>query len=138
MALHVLAYNLTRVMNIMGVQPLMAAMRAWSPPLASSLIAKHARRSRHPNQECFQKGKQSSKLGKMTKRGHLAKIATRQCQRGFTGPRPAANIVLSISPESLRTSSSGIFGWLPNFDGMRDGLPSYFLRALVAPRFRSR
>ena len=27
-ALHVLAYNLTRVMNIMGVQPLMAAMRA--------------------------------------------------------------------------------------------------------------
>jgi transposase len=28
MALHVLAYNLTRVMNIMGVQPLMTAMRA--------------------------------------------------------------------------------------------------------------
>ena len=28
MALHVLAYNLTRVTNIMGVQPLMAAMRA--------------------------------------------------------------------------------------------------------------
>jgi transposase len=28
MALHVLAYNLTRVMNIMGCQPLMAAMRA--------------------------------------------------------------------------------------------------------------
>ena len=28
MALHVLTYNLTRVMNIMGVQPLMAAMRA--------------------------------------------------------------------------------------------------------------
>ena len=27
MALHVLAYNLTRVMNIMGIQPLMAAMR---------------------------------------------------------------------------------------------------------------
>jgi hypothetical protein len=25
---HVLAYNLTRVMNIIGVQPLMAAMRA--------------------------------------------------------------------------------------------------------------
>src|SRR5207245_2392746 len=30
MALHVLAYNLTRVMNIMGIQPLMAAIRAWS------------------------------------------------------------------------------------------------------------
>ena len=28
MALHVLAYDLTRVTNIMGVQPLMAAMRA--------------------------------------------------------------------------------------------------------------
>jgi hypothetical protein len=27
MALHVLAYNLTRVMNIVGVSPLMAAMR---------------------------------------------------------------------------------------------------------------
>jgi hypothetical protein len=27
MALHVLAYNLTRVMNIMGIQPLMAAIR---------------------------------------------------------------------------------------------------------------
>jgi hypothetical protein len=28
MALHVLAYNLTRVMNIMGIGPLLAAMRA--------------------------------------------------------------------------------------------------------------
>ena len=28
MALHVLAYNLTRVMNIIGVQPLLVAMRA--------------------------------------------------------------------------------------------------------------
>jgi DDE family transposase len=28
MALHVLAYNLTRLMNIMGIQPLMAAIRA--------------------------------------------------------------------------------------------------------------
>ncbi len=27
MALHVLVYNLTRVMNIMGIQPLMAAIR---------------------------------------------------------------------------------------------------------------
>jgi hypothetical protein len=30
MALHVFAYNLTRVMNIMDVQPLVAAMRAQS------------------------------------------------------------------------------------------------------------
>jgi hypothetical protein len=28
MALHVLAYNLTRVINIVGIQPLMAAIRA--------------------------------------------------------------------------------------------------------------
>jgi hypothetical protein len=28
MALHVLAYNLTRVMNIIGVKPLLAAIRA--------------------------------------------------------------------------------------------------------------
>jgi hypothetical protein len=28
MALHVLAYNLTRVMHITGVQPLLVAMRA--------------------------------------------------------------------------------------------------------------
>jgi hypothetical protein len=28
MALHVLAYNLTRVMNMIGVQPLLSAMRA--------------------------------------------------------------------------------------------------------------
>jgi hypothetical protein len=32
MALHVLAYDLTRVMKIMGIQPLMAAIRAWSKP----------------------------------------------------------------------------------------------------------
>ena len=29
-ALHVFAYNMTRVMNIMGTQSLMAAMQAWS------------------------------------------------------------------------------------------------------------
>jgi hypothetical protein len=28
MALHVLAYNLTRVLNILGIQPLMIALRA--------------------------------------------------------------------------------------------------------------
>jgi len=28
MALHVLAYNLTRVLNIFGVKPIMAAVRA--------------------------------------------------------------------------------------------------------------
>jgi hypothetical protein len=32
MALHVLAYNLTRVINITGVQLVLAAMRARLPP----------------------------------------------------------------------------------------------------------
>jgi hypothetical protein len=32
MAFHVLAYNMTRVMNIMGTNPLIAAIRAQSPP----------------------------------------------------------------------------------------------------------
>ena len=36
MALHVLAYNLTRVMNIVGVQPLMAAMPGLLPGSARS------------------------------------------------------------------------------------------------------
>jgi hypothetical protein len=31
MALHVLAYNLTRIMNIMGIQLLMASMRHNQP-----------------------------------------------------------------------------------------------------------
>jgi hypothetical protein len=34
MARHVLAYNLTRVMNIMGTGPLLAAIRAWRRPPA--------------------------------------------------------------------------------------------------------
>lgn len=34
MALHVLAYNLTRVMNILGPGSLIQAMRAWSGPFA--------------------------------------------------------------------------------------------------------
>ena len=37
MALSVLAYNLTRVMNIIGIRPLIQAMPAWTRP---SLIAK--------------------------------------------------------------------------------------------------
>jgi len=31
MALHVLAYNITRVLNIIGIKPLMAAVRANTP-----------------------------------------------------------------------------------------------------------
>ena len=32
MSLHVLAYNLKRVIAILGPQPLMEAMRAWARP----------------------------------------------------------------------------------------------------------
>ena len=38
MALHVLAYNLTRLMNIIGVQPIMAAIRAHLDRYQSRLI----------------------------------------------------------------------------------------------------
>jgi hypothetical protein len=50
MALHILAYNLTRVMNILGIQPLMAAMRAKSPPHAvrSPLKTPHTPNSHRP------------------------------------------------------------------------------------------
>jgi hypothetical protein len=39
MALHVLAYNLTRVMNIIGIQPLMTAIRASSKPQMARIAA---------------------------------------------------------------------------------------------------
>ena len=39
MALHVLAYNLTRVMNIIGIQPLITAMRAWYQSGKSTRLA---------------------------------------------------------------------------------------------------
>ena len=38
MALHVLAYNLTRVMNIMGTGPLVAAMRAWVTAARNAIL----------------------------------------------------------------------------------------------------
>ena len=46
MALHVLAYNLTRVMNIMGVQPLLAAIRADSLPPRAKTAAKMRKTAR--------------------------------------------------------------------------------------------
>jgi hypothetical protein len=39
MALHVLAYNLTRVMNIMGIQPLTIALRASRSSKKAARIA---------------------------------------------------------------------------------------------------
>jgi hypothetical protein len=38
MALHVLAYNLTRVMSIMGIRPLMTAMREQPAPKKADLL----------------------------------------------------------------------------------------------------
>jgi transposase len=43
MALHVLAYNLTRVMNVVGIQPLMAAMGGIAPNTSASLSAETVR-----------------------------------------------------------------------------------------------
>jgi hypothetical protein len=40
MALHVLAYNLTRLMKITGIQPLIAAIRALSNPDNTCLAGK--------------------------------------------------------------------------------------------------
>ena len=47
MALHVLAYNLTRVMNIVGTEALLAAIRArvWRPhcgPISEPNLAQHS------------------------------------------------------------------------------------------------
>ena len=48
MALHVLAYNLTRVMNIMGVKPLLAMMRASSPSSRFGPQYRAQRTGQHP------------------------------------------------------------------------------------------
>ena len=73
MALHVLAYNLTRVMNIMGVQPLMAAMRAeFAATLRPSALLELPRSAGIPSEAL--PDKKSTKLGKMTERAYLAKV----------------------------------------------------------------
>jgi hypothetical protein len=76
MALHVLAYNLTRAMNIMGAQPLMAAIRAWSNRKSSS----HRRLAqfRPLVAKCFDTVKDPTETsGKRTFRG---KAPDRDCQ----------------------------------------------------------
>jgi len=47
MALNVLGYNLTRVMNIVGVKPLLAAMRALRPHLGATKSARADHSGRH-------------------------------------------------------------------------------------------
>ena len=53
MALHVLAYNLTRVMNIVGVQPLMAAMSAQSLPTCGRMPLQNRPRLLEPASGAF-------------------------------------------------------------------------------------
>jgi hypothetical protein len=53
MALHVLAYNLTRVLNILGIQPLMAALRPWRAGLCLHLLAYEAPDTSPTSGRCF-------------------------------------------------------------------------------------
>jgi hypothetical protein len=80
MALHVLAYNLTRIMNIVGVRPLLAAMRAQSSQSRSRRLESAS-------------GAVPDRKGRQTRqddqRRRFAEIASRQCfcQGVFTQPR---------------------------------------------------
>ena len=59
MALAVLAYNFTRVMNIMGVKPLIAAMRELRP---ATLICRRARRQRTPDRQALRKDDRGTEI----------------------------------------------------------------------------
>ena len=93
MALHVLAYNMTRVMNIMGTKPLIAAMEGVVP-----------RRARRPSAVAEPPGRLKSgsealpdrkinQTPKMTTRRHVADVTRRRCyrQRVFARPRPGSD-----------------------------------------------
>jgi hypothetical protein len=47
MALHVLAYNLTRVINILGVKPLIAAIQTWGCASCASAPPDRSPRTAH-------------------------------------------------------------------------------------------
>jgi hypothetical protein len=56
MALHVLAYNLTRVMNIMGIQPLMAADQGIvGPKNAGVSLRRSSKPTIRPKRFCMAK-----------------------------------------------------------------------------------
>jgi len=129
MALHVLAYNLTRVMNIMGIRPLMAAMRA--SPLSALCTANEvaAATEAGPGTESFFECKRMDRM---------KPSAAAKCLGSWMGIRPlmaamrasplsalcTANevaIVIEAGPKVesslnakgwLRTRSSAAMGWL--------------------------
>jgi hypothetical protein len=93
MALHVLAYNLTRVMNIMGARPLMAAMRALGSQIRVRLLLQNPKRRLESAS-----GALPDRKSHQTRKNHCAcqprEVATRLCFRRsvFTRPRPEAVI----------------------------------------------
>jgi Transposase DDE domain len=70
MALHVLAYNLTRVMNIIGIQPLLVAMRHSHRNYVPCCRA--VRNGRDPHQEHFQTEKPPNSANMLLRRNREA------------------------------------------------------------------
>jgi hypothetical protein len=96
MALHILAYNRTRVMSIMGVRPLLVAMRAWPPNIPPLPL-------QHPldlmfNQDCLQPENPA-----------IVEARSVHCPRPsvLTRPRPGAEV-----EDAMRSTSS----WTPPAD----------------------
>jgi len=69
--LHVLAYNLTRVMNIIGVHPLLVAMRAESPSFAFSYSLQTPNRA--DPLRMLREGRSASSVRNDEKRPHSSK-----------------------------------------------------------------
>ena len=78
MALHVLAYNLTRVMNIIGVPPLMAVMKHSRPRHASVCCCRTAQDGSKSASTAPTVGKVVTPR-KTTAHRHIAEVVTCQC-----------------------------------------------------------
>jgi hypothetical protein len=91
--LHVLAYNLTRVMNIIGTKPLIAAIRAWyERPHAPSRAPEQPKRSNGDHSgfaplKAHQNGA-PSRLAVIIRRAVLCTLPPIV----FTRPRPEADL----------------------------------------------
>jgi hypothetical protein len=68
MARHVLAYNLTRVMNIMGTGPLLAAIRAWRQPPRKG---RHSARHRKQAAPAIIRSSRAAKIGTRARPTHI-------------------------------------------------------------------
>jgi hypothetical protein len=108
--MHVLAYNLTRVMNIVGAQPLMAAMRAgaafgrllYNAPKVPGKLARKAAKS----------GKaaistQSRNITYLPRR-----LDTTKTQSGLHSARRKAHVDCAAAPRLEPVPKSGALVWL--------------------------